>query len=221
MATVAELQAAVQQALTARDSGTAAPTATQNAINNQPQAQLLTAVDQYSGRDTEVFEQFLAALSSNLTLAGIPDSQRHNYLRLRLKGSALLVYNRLDPAVRDDYNQAITALRAQYKNANNRQLRGIKFDARNYQEGKETPREYLDALRTLAEKAFADTERVARVRDRFVKGMTTNKLKKKLLNAPVTDAVDQLVDRLGKADKACPPDDRVNAVSELNADPDD
>ncbi len=75
----------------------------QHALNVQPRTQLMTPVEEFSGKDDEDYEQFLTALNSSLTLAGIPQDQRHNYLRLRLNGGALLYFERLPLATRADF----------------------------------------------------------------------------------------------------------------------
>ena len=217
-AEVTRAQQATIDAQTAQIAAEGAKRALENTINTQPRAQLLTSAEEFSGRDDENFDQFVTALNSSLTLAGIPNAQKHNYLRLKLKGSALIFYDRLPNTDRNDYANAITKLRDHYENPQHREIRGIEFDARNFEEGKETPREFLDALRLLAVKSFPEVERESRIRDRFVKGMP-NKLKKKLLNAPTATSADDLVELLNKKlaiDKACPPDENLNAFNELN-----
>ena len=103
-------------------------------------------------------------------------------------------------------------------NDNHREVHAITFDSRDYKEGKETPREYVDALRVLARKYFAVGEQDARVQDRFIRGMP-NRLKKKLLTQGPDPTVDDLVDFLNMKlaiDKACPSGEHVNAFSDLN-----
>ena len=213
-----EADDARQEARDAQNQAVGATQAAINAQNNQPRSQLLTSVDEFHGRDDENFSHFANALSSSLILAGVPNNQRYNYLRLRLKGSALLFFERLAPNIRTDYDQAIIHLRRHYENDDKREVKGIEFDARSYKEGKETPAEFLDDLRVLAHRSFPEPEREARVRDRLIKGMPA-KFRKKLLNAaPALDA-DQLVNLLNKKiaiDKACNADESLSAFSEIN-----
>ncbi len=132
--------------------------------------------------------------------------------------SALLYFDTLTQATRTNYGNAIQTLRDHYTNANQREIHAINFDARNYDEGKETPRDYVDAFRVLARKAFPANEQDARIRDKFIKGMPS-KWKKKLLGQAANQTVDDLVDFINRRlaiDKACPPDDNLNAFSELN-----
>ncbi len=82
--TEAQLNAAVARAEAAMAAAEGAQTALQNVMNNQPRAQLMTTVEDFSGKDDEDFEQFEQAPTSSLNLAGIPNGQRYNYLRLRL-----------------------------------------------------------------------------------------------------------------------------------------
>ena len=106
-AEVTRAQQATIDAQTAQIAAEGAKRALENTINTQPRAQLLTSAEEFSGRDDENFDQFVTALNSSLTLAGIPNAQKHNYLRLKLKGSALIFYDRLPNTDRNYYANAI------------------------------------------------------------------------------------------------------------------
>ena len=72
--------------------------------------------------EAENIEEFFRQLNSGMQVAGISDANRHTYLHLHLKGGALAFFDLVPQATREDYDNAVTALRERFKNDQRIQL---------------------------------------------------------------------------------------------------
>ena len=81
-----------------------------------------------------------------MQVAGIPDANRHTYLHLHLKGRALAFFGQLAKATREHYDNAVTALRARYKNNQRIQLQKLTFQAGKLQPSEESVRDFLSSI---------------------------------------------------------------------------
>ena len=61
-------------------------------------------------------------LESFIQVAGVPDAVRHRYLHLHLKGGALTFFDQQEAAIRENYDQAVAALRTRHQNDQRIQL---------------------------------------------------------------------------------------------------
>ena len=84
----------------------------------------------FKGTEKENLNEFLRQLESCIQVAGVPDADRHRYLHLHLKGGALTFFDQQEAAVRDDYDQAVAALRDRYQNYQRIQLQKLLFNSR-------------------------------------------------------------------------------------------
>ena len=66
--------------------------------------------------EEENLNEFLRQLGSCIQVAVVPNEQRNRYFHLHLKGDVLTFFNQQEAAVRDDYDQAVAALRNIYTN---------------------------------------------------------------------------------------------------------
>ena len=92
------------------------------------------------------FTETILNLTSGLDLTAVHADRGHQYLHLKLKDNALILYQQQNPASRDDFNGAIIDMRAHFENVNRNEIRKITFSARNFIEITETPEGFLTAL---------------------------------------------------------------------------
>ena len=133
---------------------------------------------------------------SCIGLAGVDEANRHLYLHLHLKGTALSFFSNLPEDTRQNFDAALTSLRNRYVNPARFESHKLKFTTRKYNASKETVHDFLTELQRMTNLAFPDivaraaadgnpamaaensaNERNRRVKEAFIKGLP-NKLKK-------------------------------------------
>ena len=192
----------------------------------------------FSGLESDNFNQFENPLRSCIGLAGVEEANRHLYLHLHLKGTALSFFDQLPEATRQNFDEALTSLRNRYVNPDRLESHKLKFTTRKYNASKETVHDFLTELQRMANLAFPDivaraaadgnpavaaencaNERNRRVKEAFINGLP-NKLKKYLLTLPETNTVEDLCERAARRvmiDQQYPEDDGGSAFNELSS----
>ena len=79
----------------------------------------------FKGTEKENLSEFIRQLESCIVIVGIADADRHRYLHLNLRGSALTFFDKLDADVRNAYDDVVAALRERYQNNQRIQLRNL------------------------------------------------------------------------------------------------
>ena len=163
-------------------------------------------INTFTGASKDNFDEFERLLRAAINVGQIAGPQQAPFLQLNLSGGALNFYSSLAAAVRNDLDQALTALRNRYNQVANQEFHRIKFQERKFDSVKESPEDYIVDLQRLALRAFPNIpagaggappaidradERTRRVKEAFIQGMPI-KYKKKLLKEPPERTVDDL-----------------------------
>ena len=192
----------------------------------------------FSRLESDNFNQFENQLRSCIGLAGVHEANRHLYLHLHLKGTALSFFDQLPEATRQNFDEALTSLRNRYVNPDRLESHKLKFTTRKYSASKESVQDFLTELQRMANLAFPDTvaraaadgnpavaaenranKRNRRVKEAFINGLPY-KLKKDLLTLPETNTVEDLCERAARRvmiDQQYPEDDGGSAFNELSS----
>ena len=156
----------------------------------------------FSGKDTDDLASFKEQLEATSSIADIADDKKLDWLKVHLTGGALLFFESLETTQKDTYAKAMTELEARYQNPDRREYHRQRFEQRVLQIGEEAPEDYLIALNRIAEKAFPTTARASernfRVREQFIRGMPTEKLKLKLMREDHTKPVAELCEQISR-----------------------
>ena len=189
----------------------------------------------FKGTEKENLNEFLRQLESCIQVAAVPNGDRHRYLHLHLKGGALTFFDQQEAAVRDDYDQAVAALRDRYQNDQRIQLQKLLFNSRKMKPSEESAQDFLTELQRLALEAYPNVvaraaaggrpavaaedraqERTRRVREAFINGMPI-KLKRFLMTQPDETPIEELCTKTSSrmiVDRLYPEDDDT-AFNEL------
>ena len=108
----------------------------------------------FKGTEKENLNEFPRQLESCFQVAVVPAADRHRYLHLHLKGGALTFFDQQEAAVRDDYNQAVAALRDRYQIDQRIQLQKLLFNSRKMEVSQESAQDFLTELQRLALEAY-------------------------------------------------------------------
>ena len=100
----------------------------------------------FKGTEEENLNEFLRQLESCIQVAAEPNGERHRYLHLHLKGGALTFFDQQPAAIRDDYDQAVAALRNRYQNDQRIQLQKWLFNSRKMKASEESAQNFLTEL---------------------------------------------------------------------------
>ena len=201
------------------------------------QLQLFINLQPFSGLESDNFNQFENQLRSCIGLAGVDEANRHLYLHLHLKETALSFLDQLPEAIRHNFDETLTSLRKRYVNPDPLELHKLKFTTRKYNASKETVHDFLTKLQRMANLAFPDivaraaadgnptmaaenraNERNRRVKEAFINGLP-NKLKN-IFSLPETNTVEDLSERAARRvmiDQQYPEDDGGSAFNELSS----
>ena len=108
----------------------------------------------FKGTEKENLNEFPRQLESCIQVAGVPDADRHRYFHLHLKGGALTFFDQEEAATRDDYNQAVAALRDRYQKDQRIQLQKLLFNSRKMEVSQESAQDFLTELQRLVLEAY-------------------------------------------------------------------
>ena len=178
----------------------------------------------FGGNSDEDIEQFIAQATAAMAVQGVHVDNAVAYVMLRLKGGALSFFETLDPAAeRDTWVHLQVALRNRYNSANRRMTNQIAFQERYWIEGKESIEDYLTAITKLAILAFANDERVPRVKEQFMRGLPAY-LKRKALAMPEATTIAGIVEAMVRhiaINKCCPSGETPSAFNAVQPQWDD
>ena len=164
--------------------------------------QPLLRVAKFSGKESDDLASFKEQLEATSSIADIADGKKLAWLQVHLTGGALLFFESLEATKKDTYDHAIVELEKIYQNPDRREYHRQRFEQRVLQIGEEAPEDFLIALNRIAEKAFPTTarasERKFRVREQFIRGMPTEKLKLKLMREDHTKPVAELCEQISR-----------------------
>ena len=112
----------------------------------------------FKGTEAENIEEFFKLLTSCMRAERIPDANRHPYLHLHWKGGALAFFDQLPQATREDYDNAVAALRERYETDQRIQLQNMKLQARKLQPSEESVQDFLTELQRMALELYPDIQ---------------------------------------------------------------
>ena len=170
--------------------------------------QLSINLQPFTGLESDNFNQFEKQLHCCTGLAAVDEGNRHLYLHLQLKGTALSFFDQFSEATRQYSHEALTSLRNRYVNPDRFESHKLKFTTRKYNASKKLQRMTNVAFPDIVARAAADSnpavaaenhanERNCRVKEAFINGLP-NKLKQYLLTLPETNTVEDLCERAAR-----------------------
>ena len=83
----------------------------------------------FLGSEKDNFSQFERQFQSCNGLAATGENQQHRYLHLHLKGYAIVFYNQLTEAIREEWDQTFNALRNEYVYPDRIELYKLQFQS--------------------------------------------------------------------------------------------
>ena len=154
-------------------------------------------------------------MRSSIALNHIADEDVVHFVGLKLTGNALSWFEQLAAGARDTGPHLFEALLNRYNNADNHLTNRATFEKRKFKQGQDDIQSYKTALQKLAAVSFPQPQREAKVREQFINGLP-GRLKKKALQRPDNDNVDQLADHLRHIiaiDQYCPAGEAISAFN--------
>ena len=121
-------------------------------------AQPQLTLNPFSGSEKENFQEFELLLRSILAVAALPANQQAKFLQLHLREAALRFFQTLPPAIRQNLELSITALRDRFCNPQVQELHVFKLENMKFLSKTDTPENFSVTLQTKATKAYPDPD---------------------------------------------------------------
>lgn len=115
----------------------------------------------YSGEKS--WDEWIDHFDSVATVCGWDDAAKLKWLRVRLTGRAGTAFRRLPEATRNDFKEAVQALRKRFEPESRKELYMTELQTRTKKRNEDWA-SFGDELRKLADKAYPDLQEEARER---------------------------------------------------------